>query len=71
MSIYGRKLINGSVERLGIPAPSCGTGVALTENILVPNLRWGDGGNYETWASATCSRPRFNRLDRWDDEKWI
>ena len=25
MSIYGRKLINGSVECLGIPAPSCGT----------------------------------------------
>ena len=27
----------GSVERIGVPSPSCGTGVAWTENILVPN----------------------------------
>ena len=26
----------GSVERLGVPTPSCSTGVAWTENILVP-----------------------------------
>ena len=69
--IYGQKSINGSVEWLGVPALSCGTGFTWTENILVPNSRWGDGGNYETWASATCSRPRFDSLDSWDDEQWI
>ena len=57
--IYVRKSINGSVERLGVPAPSCGTGVAWTENFFVPNSRWGDGRGYERWASATRSRPRF------------
>ena len=50
---------HGSVERLGVPAPSCGTGVALTENILVPNSRWGEGRGYERWASTTRSRPYF------------
>ena len=39
VSIYGRKLINGSVEWLGVPAPSCSTGVTWTENILVPDSR--------------------------------
>ena len=39
VSIYGRKLINGSVEWLGVPAPSCDTGVTWTENILVPDSR--------------------------------
>ena len=71
VSIYGRNLINGSVEWLGIPAPSCGTGVAWTENILIPNLCWGDGGNYETRASTTCYRPRFDSLESWDDEQWM
>ena len=31
MSIYFWKSMNGSVEWLGVPAPSCGTGVAWTE----------------------------------------
>ena len=31
MFIYGRKLINGSVEWLVVPAPFCDTGVAWTE----------------------------------------
>ena len=39
VSIYGRKSINGSVEWLGVPIPSCGTGVTWTENILVPDSR--------------------------------
>ena len=56
---------------LGIPAPSCDTGVAWTENMLVPNSRWGDGGNNKTWDCATCSRPRFGSLDSWDDEQWL
>ena len=59
MFIYGRKSINGSVEWLGVPAPSCGTGFAWTENIFVTNSRWGDGRGYKRWAFATRSRPRF------------
>ena len=46
---------HGSVERLSVPVPSYGTGVVWTENILVPNSRWGDGR-------------RFGSLDSWDDE---
>ena len=71
MSICGRKSMNGSGEWLGVPAPSCGTGVASTENILVPNSCWGDGRGYELWASTTCSRPRLDSLDGWVDEQWI
>ena len=48
-----------SVERLGVPAPSCSTGVAWTENILFPDSRWGDGRDCKTWDYATRSRPRF------------
>ena len=39
VSIYGQKSINGSVEWLGVPAPSCSTGVTLTENTFVPDSR--------------------------------
>ena len=37
----------GSVERLSVSAPSCGTGVIWTENILVPDSRRGDGRDCE------------------------
>ena len=57
--ISSRKSINGSFEWLGVPAPSCGTGVAWTENILVPNLCWGDRCGYKRWALSTHYRPRF------------
>ena len=57
--IYGQKSINGSVEWLGVPAPPCDTGVTWTENISVPNPRWGDGRGYKCWALANHSRPRF------------
>ena len=53
--VYGQKSINGSIEWIGVPDPSCGTGVAWTENILVPNSRSGDGCGYERWALATPS----------------
>ena len=56
---YGRKSINGSIKWLGVPAPSCGTGVAWNGNILVPNPHWGDGHSYESWALSTRYRPRF------------
>ena len=55
--IYGRKSINGSVEWLDIPAPSCDTGVAWTENTVVPNPCWGDRRGYGRWDLATHSRP--------------
>ena len=35
------------LEWLGVPDPSCGIGVAWTENIFVPNSRLGDGRGYE------------------------
>ena len=35
------------------------SGVPWIENILVPELRWGDGGNYETWYFQTQSGVRF------------
>ena len=57
--IYGRKSIIGSVEWLSVPAPSCGTGVAWTENILVPNSCWGDGCGYKLWDLENRSRPHF------------
>ena len=57
--IYGQKSINGSIKWLGVPAPSCGTGVAWTGNLLVPNPRWGYGRGYKRWALETRSRPRF------------
>ena len=59
VTIFGRVFINVSAEWLGVPATSCGTGVSWTENILVPNSRWGDVCFYERWALATHSRPRF------------
>ena len=61
----------GSVERLGVPAPFCGTGVAWTENISVPDLRRGDGRDCETWAFATRAILCFDSLDGWLDEQYI
>ena len=40
MIIYGRKFINGSVEWLGVPAPSYCTGVAWTEISWFPFRVW-------------------------------
>ena len=67
----GRQEPHGIVEWLGVPAPSCSTGFAWTENILVPDSGWGDGRGYESWASATRSRPRLDSLYGWLDEQWI
>ena len=54
--IYGRESINGNVKWHGVPAPSCGTGVAWTENIFVPNSRWGEGYGYKNWAFRQVGR---------------
>ena len=42
MAIYGQRSINDSIKWLGIPAPFCDTGVAWTDNLLVPEARRGD-----------------------------
>ena len=42
--------------------PFCGTGVAWTENILVPNSCWGYRCGYGRWTLATYSRPRFGGI---------
>ena len=51
--------MNGIVEWLGVPAPFCDTGMAWTENILVPNPFWGDRSGYKRWDFATRTQPRF------------
>ena len=56
--VGGREL-HGSVERLGVPAPSCGNGVAWTEDILVPDSCWGDCCSCESSDSTTFYRPCF------------
>ena len=76
VTIFGRISINVSVEWLGVPIPFYDTsGVPSIENILFPELRWGDGDSYQVWASETRYRPRFNlsdnSLDDWLDEQWI
>ena len=57
MSIYGQRSINGSIGWLGIPAPFCDTGVALTDNLLVPKARWEDVVRVGDWARG--SQPVF------------
>ena len=60
VTIFGQISINASVEWLGTPVPFYDTtGVPWTDNILVPELRWGDGGNYETWYLQTQSGVSF------------
>ena len=60
VTIFGQISINASVEWVDNPAPFYNTtGVPLIENILVPELRWGDGGNYKNWALQTQSGVHF------------
>ena len=56
VTIFGRRSINASVKWLGIPVPFYDTTrVPWIDNILVPELRWVDGGNYKTWSLQTQS----------------
>ena len=49
VTIFGRMFINVSVEWLGTPLPFYNTsGVPWIENILVPELRLGDGDSYKS-----------------------
>ena len=50
MAIYVHRSINGSIKWLGVPAPFCNTRVAWTDNLLVPEARWGDGVRVGDWA---------------------
>ena len=56
VTIFGRISINVSVEWLGVPIPFYDTaGVPWIDNILVPELHWGDGDSYQVWALETRS----------------
>ena len=60
VTIFGWRYINVSVEWLGTLVHFYDTtGVPWTDNILVPELRWGDGGNYKTWDVKTQYVVRF------------
>ena len=76
VTIFGQISNNMSAEWIGVPIPFYDTvKLPWIDNILVPELRWGDRDSYQVWASETCSRPRFNGsddiLDGWLDEQWI
>ena len=51
--MFGRKLINGSVKLLGVPAPVMTNGPPWTDNILVSSPDWvaGDTGTSPNWGS--------------------
>ena len=52
--------INASIEWLVTTIPFYGTTrVTWIDNILVPELRWGDRGIYKLWDLKPQSRPRF------------
>ena len=58
--IFGRISINVSVEWIDVTIPFYDTaGVPWIDNILVPELRWGDRGGYERWDLETCYIPHF------------
>ena len=60
VTIFGHISINASVKWLGTSIPFYDTsGVPWIENILVPELRWGDGDSYKRWALENWSRPSF------------
>ena len=63
MATYGQRSINGSVEWLGIPAPFCDTGVAWTDDLLVPKDCWGDRYTVETWDLGTKSGVCYGEVD--------
>ena len=53
MAIYGQRSINGSVKWLVVPDSFCNTGLAWTDNLLVPEARCGYRGTVETWTLGT------------------
>ena len=50
VAIYGQRYINGRFKWLDVPAPFCDAGMAWTDNLLVPEARWGDGVRFGAWA---------------------
>ena len=48
-AIYVQRSINESFKWLGINSPFYDTGVDWTDNILVPNIRWGDRVRVGDW----------------------
>ena len=55
MAIYGQRFINGSFKSLGVPAPFCDTGMAWTDNLLVPEACCRDRVSVGDWAWGTQS----------------
>ena len=54
VTIFGQISINASVKWLVAPVPFYyTTRLPCIDNILVSELRWGDGGNSKTWALQT------------------
>ena len=54
VTIFDRISINAIVEWIGTPIPFYDTaGVPWIDNILVPELYWGDGDRYKHWALET------------------
>ena len=61
--MYGRNLINGSVEWLGVPSFVCDDGTSWTENILAPIPCWGVGGTFENWDLGIQPGSRYGSVD--------
>ena len=60
VTIFGQRSINVTVEWFVTPVRFYDTaGVPCIDNILVPELNWGDRGKYETWALQTQSGVHF------------
>ena len=54
VTTFGHISIYAIVKWLGTSVPFYDTtGVPWTDNILLPEVRWRDGGNYETWDLKT------------------
>ena len=63
MSIYGRKIINGSVKWLGVTRPSCDDGPPWIGNILCPSPLLVYGVRVKAWDFGIQPGVHFCRVD--------
>ena len=61
--MYVWKLINGSVEWLGVPSFLRNYGLPRADNILCPSPRWEVRGIYEIWALESQPGSRYGGAD--------
>ena len=61
--MFGRKLINESVEWLGVPSFLHNYGPPWADNILCISLCWGVGGNIENWYLESQPGGRYGGVD--------